>query len=160
MAIQTITYADKTALNENAGVNAVNKCQASDLNEIKSVVNNNATELANIVESGSNANGNWVKYPDGTMICYGTRSFTNLRINTAFGSVYETTTKINFGTFPQTFYARPNVFIQQYDGAMASLEALNDTNTTNIGQAFVWRPTSSTAASPSYYWTAVGRWKQ
>lgn len=47
MAVQTITYANKTALNLNPDVDAVNKCQATDLNEIKSVVNNNATELSN-----------------------------------------------------------------------------------------------------------------
>ena len=47
MATQTITYADKVALNENAGVAAINKCQAADMNEIKSVVNNNAAETGN-----------------------------------------------------------------------------------------------------------------
>ena len=34
-----ITYADKTAINENTGVAATNKVQAADMNEIKSVVN-------------------------------------------------------------------------------------------------------------------------
>ena len=34
-----ITYADKSTMNENASVPAVNKVQASDMNEIKNVVN-------------------------------------------------------------------------------------------------------------------------
>lgn len=34
-----ITYQDKVTLNENASVSAINKVQASDMNEIKSVVN-------------------------------------------------------------------------------------------------------------------------
>lgn len=160
MAIQTITYADKTALNENAGVNAVNKCQASDLNEIKSVVNNNATELANIVESGSNANGNWIKYPDGTMICYGDRSFSGVNITSQFGSVYETTSEVNFGTFPQTFYATPNVFIQQTGGAMATIETLTDGSTTALGKAYLWRPNSRSNTGPQFKFMAIGRWKQ
>jgi len=45
MAIQTITYTDKVALNDDPSVADINKCKASDLNEIKSVVNNNANEI-------------------------------------------------------------------------------------------------------------------
>ena len=48
MAVQTITYVDKSYLNENANIPATNKVQDTDMNEIKSVVNNNATELTNI----------------------------------------------------------------------------------------------------------------
>lgn len=44
MAIQNITYADKVDLNTTA-VADINKVNASDLNEIKRVVNNNATEM-------------------------------------------------------------------------------------------------------------------
>lgn len=48
MAVQTITYGDKSYLNENADIPATNKVQDTDMNEIKTVVNNNATELTNI----------------------------------------------------------------------------------------------------------------
>jgi hypothetical protein len=49
MAVQTITYGDKQYLNENANIPATNKVEDTDMNEIKSVVNNNATELTNII---------------------------------------------------------------------------------------------------------------
>lgn len=49
MAVQTITYGDKSYLNENANIPATNKVQDTDMNEIKSVVNNNANELTNIM---------------------------------------------------------------------------------------------------------------
>ena len=45
MAVQTITYDDKQYLNQNADIPATNKVQDTDMNEIKSVVNNNATIL-------------------------------------------------------------------------------------------------------------------
>ena len=45
MAVQTITYEDKQYLNQNADIPATNKVQDTDMNEIKSVVNNNATIL-------------------------------------------------------------------------------------------------------------------
>lgn len=45
--MQTITYTNKTALNTNSGVADINKCNASDLNQIKTVVNANASECGN-----------------------------------------------------------------------------------------------------------------
>lgn len=39
-----ITYTDKATMNENASVPAINKVQASDMNEIKNVVNTNYQE--------------------------------------------------------------------------------------------------------------------
>ena len=47
MAIQNITYDNKEFLNQNVDVPLINKVTDDDLNEIKSVVNNNATELQN-----------------------------------------------------------------------------------------------------------------
>ena len=49
MAINTITYQNKVTLNSNPDVADVNKVKADDMNEIKSVVNNNATELSQLV---------------------------------------------------------------------------------------------------------------
>ena len=46
MAVQTITYSDKSYINENASISATNKITDSDMNEIKSVVNNNAGEFS------------------------------------------------------------------------------------------------------------------
>lgn len=54
MATQTIQYQNKVALNENAEIADINKCNASDLNEIKSVVNNNANELNNTNDKFNN----------------------------------------------------------------------------------------------------------
>lgn len=48
MAVQTITYTDKQYLNENSSIPDINKVKDTDMNMIKSVVNNNATELTNI----------------------------------------------------------------------------------------------------------------
>lgn len=44
-----------------------------------------ATTAQNIIESGSNANGNFVKYSDGTMVCYGTVYTTNPTHNDWYG---------------------------------------------------------------------------
>ena len=49
-----ITYADKSTMNANANVPAVNKVQASDMNEIKSVVNLNARKDIMTIKLTSN----------------------------------------------------------------------------------------------------------
>lgn len=46
-----IMFEDKVALNENPSIADINKVNASDMNEIKTVVNNNADTLDNIVSN-------------------------------------------------------------------------------------------------------------
>ena len=43
-----ITYNDKVSINENADIPAINKCQASDMNEIKQVVNENDDKIGEL----------------------------------------------------------------------------------------------------------------
>lgn len=47
MAVQTITYDDKQYLNQNSDIADINKVKDTDMNMIKSVVNNNASETNN-----------------------------------------------------------------------------------------------------------------
>ena len=59
MAIRNITYSNKVALNENPSVADINKGRAVDWNEIKAVVNNNATETSTNTDDIANLqNGN------------------------------------------------------------------------------------------------------
>lgn len=51
MAVKTITYDDKQYLNQNSEIADVNKINDTDMNEIKIVVNNNATELTNVINA-------------------------------------------------------------------------------------------------------------
>lgn len=47
MNLQDITYDNKAAMNENASIPAINKVQASDMNQIKEAINNNNSEIKN-----------------------------------------------------------------------------------------------------------------
>lgn len=60
-----ITYANKSTMNSNPSVPATNKCQASDMNEIKSVVNTNYTELTTAQSDITTLKngGNWTPVP-------------------------------------------------------------------------------------------------
>lgn len=57
MAVSTITYTNKVALNENTSVADINKVKAEDMNEIKSVVNNNASEISTNTQDIANITG-------------------------------------------------------------------------------------------------------
>ena len=48
MSVQTITYTNKAQLYANSDIADINKVKATDMNEIKTVVNNNASELGTI----------------------------------------------------------------------------------------------------------------
>ena len=153
MAIQNITYDNKTALNQNADIPNVNKVTDNDMNEIKSVVNNNATELANIIES----NSYYTKLSDGTLICRGSAAITATDSRSQGNLDYysgETTVTLP-STFVDTDYTivtnvtvgNMNRFCQSYGVAVSTTQiTLYYTNTTQ-----------NEARSVSYI--AIGRWK-
>ena len=176
-----ITYENKVALNVNSDIADINKVNASDLNEIKNVVNenddnttNNSNAIGNlsdlttpvvsslvgainsIVESGTNENGNWIKYADGTMICWKTYSFT-ANFNTAWGSVYECPEQ-NFGATAQTFISVPTIFGNNGNGAHAILEGISETTVNSFGKCILFRPVSG-GANLKINLLAIGKWK-
>lgn len=104
-----ITFEDKVALNINPDIPDTNKCNASDMNEIKSVVNENddnkfekssvktaRTEtdtdtyscnyINNIIEIGTNDNGRYEKYANGMLKCYYTQTIST-DIKNSWGSL-------------------------------------------------------------------------
>lgn len=108
-----------------------------------------------IIESGSNANGNYVKFSDGTLICwyYGSK---NVAINKAYGSLYQGTITC---TFPAAFYSKPAVSIGQAKwGTGASWGAVSSTNTTSTVLRFL-DAFSRSSASMDISYIAIGRWK-
>ena len=168
-----IGFADKVALNENASIPDINKCKASDMNEIKQVVNENddkvgdLTNLAtpnknnivgainSVVENGSNDNGSWIKFADGTMICYG--SF-DLYLDTfvAWGSLYSQDYE-NPHNFPQTFTSINTCLLENSGNAAAFISRVAyDTN--GITKLSPTRPTTSTATY-TFSYIAIGKWK-
>ena len=115
--------------------------------------------FSHIVESGSNDNGNWVKYSDGTMLCYGTRLFENVDVTKAWGNIYETESSIDFGNFPQTFKEAPKVFLTQGYGSTMFVEMLGSTTKEKIGSTWLWSPVTRAKAYINYNFLAIGRWK-
>jgi hypothetical protein len=142
--------ADNIELNEKIG----------DLTTLNTTEKNNLVGAINgVVESGSNENGEWIKYVDGTMICAGAYKVTTAR-NTTWGSLY-VSPEISGIAYPIPFKEIKSVDL--------TLEASGNT---------VWSASAdkgSTTNTPSYYivsatgtsyeseyitnYIAIGKWK-
>lgn len=105
-----------------------------------------------VVESGSNTNGSYIKFADGTLIQQG---------NTGSFTVPAGTAGSKDVTFPINFYDI-NYYVTQTSlgGAYYSWVAESTTNKTISGfKCNCWNNTSASAADVGYSWIAVGRWK-
>lgn len=112
-----------------------------------------------VVTSGSNTNGKWIKYADGTMICTKTIEFSVATSEwQAWGTCYETALK-DCGVWAMNFISSPVVSATQTGGA-AWLEYFYDTDNTNVGKTRFVRPTVP-GATAIYKMNVigVGRWK-
>ena len=180
-----ITYENKVALNVNSDIADVNKCNATDLNEIKNVVNTNDDNITNnsnaignlsslnttsknnlvsaineiVVESGTNTNGSWLKYANGIMICIKKIKFTNVIIDKAWGSVYETANVVNFGNYAQEFIEIPSVSIDLADGSTCFCESFSGRTKKSIGSTWLWKPAVEADGTMTFDIIAIGKWK-
>ena len=108
-----------------------------------------------IIESGSNTNGHYVKFSDGTQICsfYGSRS---LSIPNAYGSLYQNSFTC---TYPAPFINKPSVSIGQIQWETgASWGMVSATNTGTVAFRVIDVMKRSTASMDISY-IAIGRWK-
>ena len=120
------------------------------------------TNLVGIVESGSNANGSWTKWADGTMIInktvLGTANITN-----AWGSLY-ISADINLGDFPVAFIEMPTIVVspQTQTGTQYMLIGQGGSGygtETSAGNVALVRPNSRTDVAYRLEVIAKGKWK-
>lgn len=112
-----------------------------------------------IIESGNNTNGNYVKYADGTMICYGNISFSkqcnNALTNGGYRNGYG---DVSLLTFPQTFTTTPMVSITPTSTNCIGA-SVNIVDGTNFNVYFVTQNNESTASTKTATYIAIGKWK-
>ena len=119
-----------------------------------------------IVESGSNENGNWIKFVDGTMICTATKVFETIDINNSWGNLYESA-ELTLGNFPQPFISTPTgincIMITNANtnnkGSAGFIEYIVETTNTSWGKTAIAKATSSVAANIGLSLIAIGKWK-
>lgn len=112
-----------------------------------------------IVDSGTNSNGSWIKYGDGTMICHKRQIFSNTPIKNSWGNVVESA-KLSLGDFPQEFVGNyPNFFIMPWQAFF--VERAYTASLTSWGSFFAVRPggASTDGMDVTVSCFAIGRWK-
>ena len=110
-----------------------------------------------VVDSGSNSNGTWVKWMDGTMICYKHINFGDVVITTAWGSFYETASDYSCGNYPQAFVETPCISIMPINTCFVEKRA--NTTATSWGSFWACRPAQYDSFSLVVDCIAIGRWK-
>lgn len=110
--------------------------------------------------SGTNANGSWVRFADGTQICWKDVTLGDVDCTSAWGSVYESGW-FNMGNWPIAFNGTPRVFVQRVSStsSICMLEAARSASSTSAGQTIWWRPTSTTCTGVIVCIMGIGRWK-
>lgn len=123
---------------------------SSDKGYSQEYINNNV----GIVDSGSNDNGNWIKYSDGTMICYSRKTLSTI-INVTYGNLYRSYA-ITLDNYPQSFTDDPMVQITTQNGAMFIHGIVG---TTSPGTIMLIAAEKLSAANYIINVLAIGKWK-
>ena len=137
--------------------NQTTPVNATRMNHIEGGIYDNSVAISNIIESGSNSNGSWIKYSDGTMICY--QSFTcNVNYSTKYGSGYYAEITDEIKSFPVSFIETPKVSIGLATNYGIGC-ALRDTNTEKCATNIFVYTFASRTDTITLNIIAIGRWK-
>lgn len=112
--------------------------------------------IGEIIESGSNSNGEYIKFSDGTMICRKYINFGKKAITTTWGSFYESE-KMTIGNYPEPFIEIPQIFIMPLNTFFIEKES-SSISKTSWGDFYATRPASATMYIPVDCF-AIGKWK-
>lgn len=153
-----INFSFKSGNSLSQEINNINT-KIGNLDNLETPTTNNLVGAINsIVESGSNANGDYIKYSDGTMICTKKVSFVGLQFTIAWGNVYETP-PVELGDYAQEFVDIPLMFITAATSS-AVAEGVGNTKT-SFGKIVFYRPIRTDYADYRYnfYLMAIGKWR-
>ena len=117
---------------------------------------------ATVFEYGSNSDGQYVKFVDGTLICWKTKSFTGVAITSAWGNVYENTNALNLGNWATPFISTPTIFTSpgRISGSVSAfVEQIQNSSATAVGTTFFWCPRTHSSATVVANILGIGRWK-
>lgn len=123
---------------------------------VAGVIKKNGTD---IVASGSNSNGNYIKFFDGTMICWNYMEVTDQAINGAYGNLYDGSRVI---TYPVAFTATPVLTCSMFKwGTSASWGSTSDNDTPLTKGTLKGLDAYSRASGTKcrIAWHAIGKWK-
>lgn len=109
-----------------------------------------------VVESGSNANGNYIKFSDGTMIC--TKKISgNVDITNSWGVLFESSA-IDCGKYANEFNKVPEISATA-TGSGVIIETITGGTEKKYGNLYLLLPMSQENRSYTISLIAIGTWK-
>ena len=111
-----------------------------------------------VVEYGSNTNGNYFKFASGLLICTASQNVTTA-INSAWGVLYESSAAIDLGSFPYQFISVPVINATIGSQRSAFVESIYSTTASSWGYTYLVRPNSATSSTYQIDLIAIGKWK-
>lgn len=167
MAYAKTNWTNTTPINTTNLNNIENGISANDISigNLSNLTTPTASSLVgainSVVESGSNSNGNWIKYADGTMIC--TRSIEKqIPCTSTWGSLFYGFDSDVYN-FAQEFITPPLLYLFAYQRLQSSFWLSNYYNTiittTGFHNYAIMRATSSENVTYTLNVLAIGRWK-
>ena len=118
-------------------------------------------QIGQIVSSGSNANGTYIKFANGTMICQKNVSGSTT-INEVWGGGYTSgaSNNIDLGWFAASFIAKPTISVTfERAGLNAWLSSVAGTTESYAGAVGLLRFTSQNNVEYNFHVIAIGKWK-
>lgn len=116
----------------------------------------NTLTTVSVQEMGSNANGNYIKYTNGALICYKIVS-RQVAMTTAWSSLYEGSASL--GDWAVSFNEKPIVFVCNNSGGGALFESMSPQPTkTSCGSVYFARPNQS-SPTLNIAVLGIGTWK-
>ena len=140
-----------TFVNENAPY-----VSAENLNQMQTNVESAINE---IIETGNNSNGSWVKLKNGTLIQYGYKEYTNIAItgydfSTLSGVVVTVNFPIEFAS--NDYFATAS---NSVDGGWVSYLGRVSSVISHVSYSFILGTKRTDPVSGACRWLAVGKWK-
>lgn len=116
--------------------------------------------IDSLIDSGSNEYGDYVKFPDGTMICHGRILLTGVNITTSFGAEFRNDALLSH-SLPLAFVGAPVLSAQIHGGGSLSVKyGIMVSNLSSSSMSYYLMSNASRSAVSLYVsFFAVGRWK-
>lgn len=146
--------------NENTSkIGTLSSLSTTNKNDLVSSINEVNTLVGNIIESGTNSNGTYIKYSNGIMMCTKRIQFSS-PFNVAWGVLYETPNPIPVGSFAMPFIELPIISTTSVIGSSVILESPSGFTKTGIQGIILARPQKTdTNMGGSIDIIAIGKWK-
>jgi len=126
---------------------------------VKANANFDELYAAVLIETGTNANGRYTKWSDGTMICEGSVPVGNIATQTVIGSLYFSGL-ISARPFPANFIAPPVCVITVVAADGIASYSVSAPATASASQSvYLTAPSSSGTRAVTVSFIAKGRWK-